>query len=36
MSTRKSSILSLDIWAVIVALSLALLVRIGLIKAVPW
>jgi hypothetical protein len=35
MSNRKS-ILSLDVLAVIVSLSLALLVRIGLIKSVPW
>jgi hypothetical protein len=36
MSTRKSSVLSLDIWAVIVALSLALLVHAGVLKNVPW
>jgi hypothetical protein len=36
MSTRKSSVLSLDIWAVIVALSLALLVHVGVLKNVPW
>jgi hypothetical protein len=35
MSTRKSAI-SLDVWAVILSLSLALLVRIGLIKTVAW
>jgi hypothetical protein len=35
MSTPKSA-LSLDVWAVILSLSLALLVRIGLIKTVPW
>jgi hypothetical protein len=35
MSTRKS-VLSLDVWAVILSLSLAFLVRIGLIKTVPW
>jgi hypothetical protein len=29
-------LLSLDTWAVIVALLAALLVRIGLVKVVPW
>lgn len=28
--------LSLDVWAVVLSLSLALIVRLGLIKAVPW
>jgi hypothetical protein len=32
---RKSGI-SVDGWAVLVALAAALLVRIGLIKIVPW
>ena len=39
MSTRTStsrSTLSLDVWAVILSLSLALLVRIGLIKTIAW
>jgi hypothetical protein len=40
-STPKSSVsstlrLSTDTWAVILSLSLALLIRIGLIKSVPW
>ena len=35
MSTSRST-LSLDVWAVILSLSLALLVRIGLIKTIPW
>ena len=28
--------LSLDVWAVVLSLSLALIVRLGLIKTVPW
>ena len=28
--------LSLDVWAVILSLTLAAIVRLGLIKAVPW
>ena len=28
--------LSLDTWAVLLSLTLALLVRIGLLKVVPW
>ncbi len=28
--------LSLDLWAVLLSLSLALIVRLGLIKTVPW
>ncbi len=28
--------LSLDVWAVVLSLSLALVVRLGLIKTVPW
>jgi hypothetical protein len=34
--TRKPSLLSADTWAVLVSVGLALLVRFGLIKAVPW
>jgi len=32
----KSPLLSLDSWAVIVALLAALLIRIGIIPRVPW
>ena len=28
--------LSLDLWAVLLSLTLALIVRLGLIKSVPW
>ncbi len=28
--------LSLDLWAVLLSLTLALVVRLGLIKSVPW
>jgi hypothetical protein len=35
VSSRKFS-LSLDVWAVILSLALALLVRTGAIKTVPW
>jgi hypothetical protein len=35
LKPKKSSI-SLDAWAVALALVLALLIRIGLIKQVPW
>jgi hypothetical protein len=28
--------LSLDLWAVVVSLTLALIVRLGLLKTVPW
>jgi len=33
-STRPR--LSLDHWAVIVSLTLALIIRLGLIKTIPW
>ena len=33
---RSKSYLSLDTWAVIIALLAALLVRTGLFKAIPW
>jgi hypothetical protein len=37
MSTPKSNRrLSLDTWAVLLALAAALLVHLGLIKNVPW
>lgn len=36
MSNDKRLRLSLDGWAVLVALSLALLVRLDLLKKVPW
>jgi hypothetical protein len=35
-SKSPSALLSLDTWAVILALTAALLVRFGLIKAVSW
>ena len=28
--------LSLDVWAVVLSLSFALVVRLGLIRSVPW
>lgn len=28
--------LSLDMWAVLLSLALALLVRVGILKVVPW
>lgn len=28
--------LSLDLWAVLLSLSLALIVRLGIIRSVPW
>ena len=34
MSTRPR--LSLDLWAVALSLTLALVIRLGLIKTVPW
>jgi len=34
MSTKPR--LSLDVWAVLLSLTLALVVRLGLIKSVPW
>lgn len=34
-STRRPRI-SLDVWAVALSLALALLVRVGLLKSVPW
>ena len=33
---QKKSVLSLDTWAVILSLGLALLVRYGVIKSVTW
>jgi hypothetical protein len=35
-SASKESFLSLDVWAVIVALALALAVRFEIVKNVPW
>jgi hypothetical protein len=35
-SDRKESLLSLDVWAVIVALALALAVKSDILKNVPW
>ncbi len=34
MSTKPR--LSLDVWAVLLSLTLALVVRLGFIKSVPW
>lgn len=38
MPEQKSSKprLSIDVWAVLLSLSLALIVRFGLIQTVPW
>jgi len=36
LRSKASSFLSLDSWAVLLALGLSLLVWIGLIKKVPW
>ena len=35
-SPVKKFSLSLDVWAVVLSLALALLVRVGLIKSVAW
>jgi len=35
-ASRKNWLLSLDTWAVVVALLAALLVRLGVITRVPW
>ena len=32
----KKTIFSLDTWAVVLSLALALFVRFGVIKSVPW
>jgi len=34
--TSPRSSLSLDVWAVILSFALALLVRTGVVKSVPW
>ncbi len=34
MATRPR--LSLDLWAVALSLTLALIIRLGLIKTIPW
>ena len=34
--SRPKSVLSLDTWAVILALAAALLVRTGVLKSIPW
>ena len=36
MSTSAKRRLSFDTWAVLLSLALALLVRAGIIKSVPW
>jgi hypothetical protein len=36
LKSKATGILSLDTWAVLLALGLSLLVWIGLIKKVPW
>lgn len=35
-TAAPKSRLSLDLWAVLLSLALALLVRVGLLKSVPW
>ncbi len=35
-STKKETLFSLDLWAVIVALALALAVKSDILKNVPW
>jgi hypothetical protein len=36
MTTRPRSYLSIDAWAVALSLTLALIIRLGLIKSIPW
>ena len=36
MAELKKSSLSLDFWAVVLSLALALLVKSGVIRTVPW
>jgi hypothetical protein len=36
MSTPTRRFLSLDAWAVALSLTLALVIKLGLIKTVPW
>jgi hypothetical protein len=36
MTTRPRSYLSIDGWAVALSLTLALIIRLGLIETVPW
>jgi hypothetical protein len=35
MSTKRTR-LSTDTWAILLSLTLALIVRIGLLKTIPW
>lgn len=35
-NSQKKSVLSLDAWAVVLSLALALFVRFGVIKSVTW
>jgi hypothetical protein len=35
MSTKRTR-LSIDTWAILLSLTLALIVRVGLLKTVPW
>jgi hypothetical protein len=35
-AAKSRSRLSIDAWAVILSLTLALIVRLGLLKTVPW
>jgi hypothetical protein len=35
MTTRRPTV-SLDVWAVALSLALALVIRLGFIKTVPW
>lgn len=36
LPAKRSRILSLDTWAVVVALIAALLIHFGVIKTIPW
>ena len=36
MATATRRTLSLDAWAVALSLTLALIIKLGLIKAIPW
>lgn len=35
-NAAAKSRISLDVWAVLLSLSLALIVRLGLVKTIPW
>ena len=36
MTTRPRTFLSLDAWAVALSFTLALIIKLGLIKTIPW